>query len=244
MQRAISNGFLHYSHDFIIRGGALKGNVSIYKDTRQYATIAPMFNNTDGMMADTEFFLDTQLDHLPGYTSDMLRASRWAEWFKDGTNGHSPYSDWFLYILRFHPECARKHDHGLIKFINRFKIMVMTTTGFLRYGPKPYGDWDHRVFFKKFTHGYPPLSQPDFVRKGLLINEWNMHVFLESLLPPFYYFYVAALTWRFSQWKRYPMPPIDFKNIDILRQWCDDCRKVGFQFWCKSFEKISLEYIQ
>ena len=48
-----------------------------------------MFNNTDSMMTDTEFFLDTQLDYLPGYTSDILRASRWAEWFKDGTNGHT-----------------------------------------------------------------------------------------------------------------------------------------------------------
>lgn len=203
-----------------------------------------MFNNTDSMMADTEFFLDTQLDNLPGYTSDMLRVSRWAEWFKDGTNGHSPYSDWFLYILRFHPECARKHDHGLSKFINRFKIMVMTSTAFLRRGPKPYGYWDHRVFYKQFTHGYPPLSQSDLVRKGLLISEWSMHISLESLLTPFYWFYVAAMTWRFKQWKRYSMPLIGFRNLEILHHWCDYCRKIGFQFWCKSCEKISLEYIQ
>lgn len=64
--------------------------------------------------------------------------------------------------------CAKKYDCGLLKFLNRFKIMVMMSTSLVRRGPEPYGNWDHRVFYKKFAHGYPPLSQPDVVKRGAL----------------------------------------------------------------------------
>lgn len=65
MNRAVGCGFINYARDFIMRNGQLEGNVSIYKDDSKYRTIAPMFDNTDRMTADIEFFLDTQLDYLP-----------------------------------------------------------------------------------------------------------------------------------------------------------------------------------
>lgn len=99
MNRAVSRGFINYARDFIIRNGQLEGSVSIHKDDSIYHTIALMFDDTDRMAADIEFFLDTQLDYLPGYRSGMLRAARWAEWLKDGTDSHSSYNNLFLYIL-------------------------------------------------------------------------------------------------------------------------------------------------
>ena len=116
--------------------------------------------------------------------------------------------------------------------------MVMTSSALLRYGPKPYRHWGHRVFYKKFSHGYPPLSQSDLVRKGLLINEWSMHVFLESLLLPFYYFYVAAMTWRCSQWKRYPMPPIDSKTLIFCASGVMIAGKLGFSFGTRAARRF------
>lgn len=88
MNRAVSRGFINYACDLIMRNGQVEGNVSIYKGVPRYCTIAPMFDNTDRMAADIEVFLDTQLDY--GCTSSTLRVARWAEWFKDGTDGHSP----------------------------------------------------------------------------------------------------------------------------------------------------------
>lgn len=175
----------------------------------------------------------------------MLRTARWAEWFKDGTDGHSPYCNWFLYILQFHPECTRRHDLGLRKLLNRFKIMIMTSTSLIRYGPKPYGNWDHRVFYRKFAHGYPPLSQPDLVKKGLLIAVWDTSICCDRLLPPFYWFYVTFMSWRFLQWqKKYRLPRVEFCGRMIPYYWCDDCSRAGFQFWCKDCEDLSLEVIQ
>lgn len=57
----------------MIRNGELEGNGSIYKDDPAYATTAPMFNDINPMIADLEFFFNTKLDYLLGYTPDMLR---------------------------------------------------------------------------------------------------------------------------------------------------------------------------
>lgn len=256
MERAVHRGFINYGSDFIIRNGELEGNASIYKDEPAYATSSPMFNDINHMIADIEFFFDTKLDHLPGCTSDMLRLCRWAEWFKDGTDIYSPYgncflyspySNWFLYVLRFYPECARKHDYGLSKFLNRFAIMVMTSTSIMGRGPKPYGNWDHQIFYKtkRFTHGYPPLSQPDLVEKGLLVSIWDRYIPPERLLPSFSRLYVAAMGWRFVQWrKKFRLPTLEFCDWVLPYYWCDDCIRAGFQFWCQNCEDLSLEVIQ
>lgn len=167
MKRAVNRGFINYDGD-------LEGNISIYKNDPSYATVAHLFHDIDEMRADIEFFLDAQRDFLPGCMEDMLHLSQWAEWFKDGTAGKSPYSNWFLYILRFHPECAKKYDPGLSKLLNRFKIMV-----------------------------YPPLSQPTLLKTSYLTHTWDMDMYHPHRRPrtPLYHFYAAFMDWRFCRWK-------------------------------------------
>lgn len=79
MNRAVGRGFINYAHDFIMRNGQLEGNVSIYQGDPKYRTIAPMFDDTDQMAVDIEFFLDTLLDYLPGYIPGILRVAYRAE---------------------------------------------------------------------------------------------------------------------------------------------------------------------
>lgn len=37
-------------------------------------------------------------------------------------------------------------------------------------------NWDHQVFYGKFAHDYPPLSQPDLAKKELLIAVWALYI--------------------------------------------------------------------
>lgn len=199
----MSRGFVNYGRNFIVKDEDINGNVSVYRYDPGCATISPVFNNITRMMADIELFLDIQLDELPGYTADMFRVSRWAEWFEDETKFYSPYCEWFLEILRFSPECA-KHDHGLLKLLNRFKTMVLTSTACVN------GVWDYRAFYKKFLRGYPPLSQPTLAKRV-----WDMYVSCHSLAPPFHWFYIAFMGWmsrRPRHRKKYRFPKIEICN--------------------------------
>jgi len=81
--------------------------------------------------------------------------------------------------------------------VTRHKVTGYSTF-FVVKGPEPYGNWDHRVFYRKFAYGYHPLSQSDLVEKGFLIAVWDMYICADRLLPPFYWFYVAFMSWYSS----------------------------------------------
>ncbi|OJJ38140.1 hypothetical protein ASPWEDRAFT_734279 [Aspergillus wentii DTO 134E9] len=237
MKRAVSQGFIKYACEFINQNGDelyLSGENISFPDDPKYATITPMFRHVRELADDMEFFLDTQLDYLPGYTADILRLRRLMDWFCRSPTDYSPYAKWFLYILRFRPTCAKTHDPGLFKLLNRYKAVI--TTFALLKPPGSRFDYVNLETWKKIWHeaypkGYPPLPPAESTRKKNVL--FACESYKMATHPPFDAFFVAFMRWRFRRWpSKYRRPPLYNWGLTIERRWCEDCDYVGFEYGC------------
>ena len=227
MNRAVQRGFLEYGRDFIVNNaGQQQGNVSTYSRDPKYSTIARLFDNTQLLRVDMEFFLDTELDHLPGHTADMLRLKRFATWFDEGNWGSSRYTSKFTQDIHCFPKLCSKYDPGLSKLLNRYRILIMTAHVAIEAGPTPRGYWRQRNWYAQFPTGLPPLSQPVLVREGYLASTWGAYAGRDRLPPRFNMDYIIAMDWRARRWpKRYRAFHPQF--LGVFQPYCKDCETAG-----------------
>ncbi|GES59990.1 hypothetical protein ATEIFO6365_0002032100 [Aspergillus terreus] len=124
--------FVKYGCDFIMNDGYKTYNDSDYSRKPKYRRISRAFDNVDRMLAETDFFLETTLDLLPGHTAAMLRLDRFARWFTISDPDDSPYQRRYLLTLREYPHVVDTYDPQLSRLTERhraFEIFYFTVSG-------------------------------------------------------------------------------------------------------------------
>lgn len=99
---AVDWGFINYRRDFILHNGFQEENSRpMHHADQEHRDIVCLFDNIESLILDTKFFLDTELDIIPGGKTDMLRLERYATWFPDGDGFETlPYQQRILTVLR------------------------------------------------------------------------------------------------------------------------------------------------
>ncbi|KAG2416606.1 hypothetical protein HFD88_007821 [Aspergillus terreus] len=113
--------FVKYGCDFIMNDGYKTYNDSDYSRKPKYRRITRSFDNVDRMLAETDFFLETALDLLPGHTAAMLRLDRFARWFTTSDPDDSPYQRQCLLTLREYSHVVDIYDPQLSRLTERHR---------------------------------------------------------------------------------------------------------------------------
>ncbi|QQK42654.1 hypothetical protein Pdw03_6555 [Penicillium digitatum] len=85
-------------------------------------TAVPQIENA---IIDTNLFLETSLDELPGETASFLRRERFKNWFEDGTSWESPYETQLRDQLNICPWVIVNSDPWLYRSNRRYIVLIM-----------------------------------------------------------------------------------------------------------------------
>ncbi|PYH30083.1 uncharacterized protein BO87DRAFT_400755 [Aspergillus neoniger CBS 115656] len=204
MDRVTDWGLINYGRDFILNNGYRNYNDGPLSQDRQYRDIVRDFDNIDGLIRDTDFFLETRLDTMRGNTAAMLRLDRVAHWplaitvdsssrLESSVNLHDPglsshslrmcafynmdsWEEW----LSWFPEGLDPHGQDSID----------TQTQMIMDNPERNDIWDSERADREY--------------------ETNIENYLER-------------NWNGSPAWRYP---------SFEKDWCTDCRRIGYRTGC------------
>lgn len=76
-------------------------------------------------LTDTDMFLETCLDELPGRTASFLRLERYKNWFEDGTSWESPYETRMRDQLSTCPWVIMNTDPWLHRSNQRYIVLIL-----------------------------------------------------------------------------------------------------------------------
>ncbi|OJK01951.1 hypothetical protein ASPACDRAFT_58349 [Aspergillus aculeatus ATCC 16872] len=223
MDRAIDWGFINYGRDFILNNGHKNYNDGPLSQDPQYRDVVPLFDNLDGTIRDMQFFLDTHLDLLPGDTAAMLRlgcASRLS------TSTFPRHHRELFLTLRECPKAIKLHDPGLerwcIRHWHHWNICLKSDWQSLKW---PWDEWCRR-----YPQGLPPLTPETVIGYWQAIpsnprHGWKNRGDIERNGE--FHFWIWSYLHR--NWGQQSIKRLRF----FEREWCTDCRHMGFQEGCE-----------
>ncbi|PWY83578.1 hypothetical protein BO70DRAFT_352392 [Aspergillus heteromorphus CBS 117.55] len=156
--------FLRYGGNFIANNGCLEGNGCPLSSNPKYREITRLFDSLPTWIADTDFFLETSMDGLPGNTAALLRRDRFAHWYQtsDRLLYDSPYQRKTMHTIEQYPATIAVHDPRLSKLSLRYKTLKS-----LHYVVATFRDpyffcavqCDARKWYKYFYYGIYEFTQ-------------------------------------------------------------------------------------
>ncbi|BCS02743.1 uncharacterized protein AKAW2_61007S [Aspergillus luchuensis] len=224
MDRITDWGLINYGRDFILNNGYRNYNDGPLSQNGQYRDIVRDFDNIDGLIRDTDFFLETRLDTLLGNTAAMLRLDRVAHWPLAITVDSSYRLERSLLDIRQYPGSVKLHDpvlnsHSLrmCAFYNMYEISCAILDR---------DSWEE--WLSCFPEGLDPHDQESIDTQTQTIMDsperndiWdseradreyqtNIENYLER-------------NWNGPSAWRYP---------SFEQDWCTDCRRIGYRTGC------------
>lgn len=219
-----------YGCDFLVHGGGEEHNDLESSSNPETRELARRFGNLQALVMDTEFFLDTQLDTLPGRVAAMLRRDRFAGWFGfHHFPQDSPYQRKCLDIIRKCPQAVKTHDPRLERMLRRyraFRLLYWTVPQpKLEREVRQYGTaWEY-----KYLDGIFVLTDDQLEAEEERQRNARKHYPYER--PGAYCEFdvaIHAYVGRNCGGSR-PMRRPFYES-----RWCEDCRRVGFVFGCEN----------
>ncbi|KGO72174.1 hypothetical protein PITC_076120 [Penicillium italicum] len=119
---------------------------------------------------DTNLFLETSLDELPGETASFLRRDRFKDWFEDGTSWKSLYETQLRDQLTLCPWVIMNSDPWLYRSNQRYIVLILlhhamsALRSYLDDALGIYDDsliyrrWNSELWLELFPEGAPQLS--------------------------------------------------------------------------------------
>ncbi|KAL4889837.1 hypothetical protein BDV59DRAFT_195349 [Aspergillus ambiguus] len=155
----IDDRFLEYGCDFIINNGYKTRNTSVLRNDWKYRYIAPEFDNIDKILVDIDFFLENQLDDLPGHTAAMLRLDRFANWFPTKYPYESQYQRRYLLTVRKYPKTIKRHDTWLRHMRRRYRAFQYLYFHVTKNKNSNFVMCNPRAWYDKFPDGIYQLTR-------------------------------------------------------------------------------------
>lgn len=218
--------FVKYGCDFIMNDGYEKSNDGEFSRKRRYRDITRMFDNVDGLVVDTDFWLETQLDRLDGRTANMLRLERFANWFNRLRPTDSHYQRKCLLAIRHYPQVTSFHDKWLRNMRQRLEAVK-----YLCYTVKePTHDLvynDPQAWYKAHPLGIDTLTKSNIQRWKP--GRWTSQVKWPGHNPEFdrdIKSFVLLNVRNSHRWRR-------IAYVRKKLRWCFDCADVGFWTGCE-----------
>lgn len=124
----------------------------------------------ENALIDTNIFLETSLDELPGITANFLRLERYKNWFKDGTSWESLYETQLRDQLSISPAVIMNIDPWLHRSNQRYIVLILlhhamyAFTSNIRDGlgiydkSRIYTSWNSELWSDLFPNGVSELS--------------------------------------------------------------------------------------
>lgn len=123
----------------------------------------------ESAIIDTNMFLETSLDELPGETASFLRLERFKNWFEDGTSWESLYETQLYNQLCTCPWVIMNTDPWLHQSNQRYIMLILlhhtmyafrsdSHDGGIYDNSRIYTRWDQGLWSEIFPSGLPPLS--------------------------------------------------------------------------------------
>ncbi|GKZ27478.1 hypothetical protein AbraIFM66951_001296 [Aspergillus brasiliensis] len=225
MDRVTDWGLTNYGRDFILNNGYRNYNDGPLSQDRQYRDIVREFDNIDALIRDTDFFLETRLDSLPGHTAAMLRLDRAAHWPLGARFDFSSRLRRNLLDIRQYPGLVALHDPGLKQHCLRmWAIYDLRMIPYPRKNIRSCEEW-----FSQLTEGLRPH------------NRESIHgPMIEVIDEPWYFgkFHTTKLYGTFesdieSYWQRNWNGRPTHRHRRFERAWCTDCRRIGYRTGCE-----------
>lgn len=123
----------------------------------------------ESAIIDTNLFLETSLDELPGETASFLRLDRFKNWFENGTRWESRYETQLYNQLCACPWVVMDTDPWLHRSNQRYIILILLHHAMYAFQSSPsngfgiydksriYTRWNQALWSEIFDSGLPPL---------------------------------------------------------------------------------------
>ncbi|PKY03428.1 hypothetical protein P168DRAFT_305703 [Aspergillus campestris IBT 28561] len=219
---------IQYGCDFLVHGGCGEHEDSDHSRNPEYRKFARVFGNLQALVMDTDFFLDTRLDTLPGRVAAMLRRDRFAGWFGfHQFPRDSPYQQKCLETIRKCPRAVNTHDPRLEQMLRRYRAFR------LLYWTVPQPKLERQVrqrteaWQAHYINGIFVLTEDQLEAEEERQRNARKHYPYER--PGEYCEFDAAIHAYVGRncGGNWPMRRPRYES-----RWCPDCRHVGFVFGC------------
>ncbi|RAH80322.1 hypothetical protein BO86DRAFT_433340 [Aspergillus japonicus CBS 114.51] len=222
MDRVIDWGFINYGRDFILNNGYETYNDGTLSQDPRYRDVVPLFDDLNGTIRDMQFFLDTRLDLLPGDTAAMLRlgcASRFS------TSTFPTHHRELFLTLRECPKAITLHDPGLEKWcIRRWHHWNIF------WGNNMNWKWSWDEWCQRYPDGLPPFTPENVHGYWRAIPSSPLHGWKsKGCIDREGEFEFRIWSYLHRNWNQESIGQLHF----FEREWCTDCRHLGFQVGCE-----------
>ncbi|PWY96166.1 hypothetical protein BO94DRAFT_591721 [Aspergillus sclerotioniger CBS 115572] len=218
MDRVTDWGLVNYGRDFILNNGYRNYNDGPLSQDREYRDIVREFDDIDALVRDTNFFLETRLNDLPGHTAAMLRLARAAHWPPEKMGNTSRVKRCLLDIRQY-PRSVALHDPGLKS--ESFRVEGLTDL----YRLSGYRSlrWSWREWCKRYPQGLLP-NRDNSTLGAAPWYDWSFEVL--SLTGKYYE------NIRNYQQRNWGTDEPGCRRRCFEQDWCTDCRRIGYQTGC------------
>jgi hypothetical protein len=124
----------------------------------------------ESALIETDLFLETRMDELPGITARFLRLERYKNWFEDGRSWESVYEAQLEKQLSAYPQVITDIDLLLDRLSTRYVVLILLHHAICSPRSNLYGGlgrfddstiymtWDSEMWPERFPSGIPQLS--------------------------------------------------------------------------------------